>query len=77
MPPYWYFDSTINYSTDNRNLKFLDNHFIKEIRSTKTLIGDDDDYELLTKITVVKSCFDCFKFQDFFSNDDFRNLFVE
>ena len=65
MLPYWYFDSTINYSTDNRNLKFLDNHFIKEIRSTKTLIGDDDDYELLTKITVVKSCFDCFKFQVF------------
>ena len=65
MPPYWYFDSTINYSTDKRNLKFLDNHFIKEIRSTKTLIGGDNDYELLTKITVVKSCFDCFKFQGF------------
>ena len=51
MPPYWYFDSTINYWTDNRNLKFLDNHFIKGILSTKTLIGDDNDYELLTKIT--------------------------
>ena len=63
MPPSSYFDSTINYSYT----EFLDKYFIKEIRTTKTLIDDDDDYELLTKITIVKLCFDCFKFQVYLS----------
>ena len=45
--------------------EFLDNYFIKEIRTTKIFLYEDDD--LLTKLTIVKSCFDCFKFQVFLS----------
>ena len=67
VPPDWYFDSTINYSYKNRTRDFLDNYFIKEVRTAKTLIDDDNDYELLNKITIIKSCFDCFKFQVFLS----------
>ena len=84
VPPYCYFDSTINYSYKNRTREFLDNYFIKEVRTTKTLIDDDNDYELLSKITIIKSCFDCFKFHAFLSTvsttsllDDFKCRFVK
>ena len=64
--PYWFFDSTIKFGgIKNKKLEFLDNYFIKEIRTTKIFLYEDDD--LLTKLTIVKSCFDCFKFQVFLS----------
>ena len=56
----WYFDSTINPSYKKRKEEFLKNEFIKEVRTTKTRLND---YEVLLKITIVKSCADCFKFQ--------------
>ena len=56
----WYFDSTINPSNKERKEEFLKNDFIKEIRTTKTSLND---YEVLLKISIVKSCADCFKFQ--------------
>ena len=40
--------------------EFLNNEFIKEVCTTKTRLND---YEVLLKITIVKSCADCFKFQ--------------
>ena len=67
FPPYWFFDSTIKFGgIKNKKLEFLDNYFIKEIRTTKIFLYEDDD--LLTKLTIVKSCFDCFKLQVFFIN---------
>ena len=66
IPPYWYYNWTINHSYENRRSELLKKHFIKEVRTTKTVLEDDDDYEL-TKITIVKSCFDCFKFQVYLS----------
>ena len=56
----WYFDSTINPSYKKRKEEFLKNEFIKEVRTTKTRLND---YEVLLKITSVKSCVDCFNFQ--------------
>ena len=56
----WYFDLTINSSYKNRVEEFLKNEFIKEVSTTKTRLND---YEVLLKITIVKSCADCFKFQ--------------
>ena len=41
-PRFWYFDSTINYSKNKRDA-FLNNDFIKEVRTTKTVL-DDDEY---------------------------------
>ena len=40
--------------------EFLNNEFIKEVCTTKTRLND---YEVLLKITIVKSCANCFKFQ--------------
>ena len=56
----WYFDSTINPSYKKRKEEFLKNEFIKEVRTTKTRLND---YEVLLKITIVKSCANYFKFQ--------------
>ena len=56
----WHFDLTINSSYKNRVEEFLKNKFIKEVRTTKTRLNV---YEVLLKITIVKSCADCFKFQ--------------
>ena len=56
----FYFDSTINPSYKKRKEEFLKNEFIKEIRTTKTSLND---YKVLLKITIVKSCASCFKFQ--------------
>ena len=56
----WYFDSTINPSYKKREEEFLKNEFIKEVRTTKTRLND---YEVLLKLAIVKSCADCFKFQ--------------
>ena len=56
----WHFDLTINSSYKDRVEEFLKNEFIKEVCTTKTRLND---YEVLLKITIVKSCADCFKFQ--------------
>ena len=56
----WYFDLTINPSYKKRKEEFLKIEFIKEVRTTKTRLND---YEVLLKITIVKSCANCFKFQ--------------
>ena len=56
----YHFDLTINSSYKDRVEEFLKNEFIKENRTTKTLLNN---YKLLLKITIVKSCTDCFKFQ--------------
>ena len=58
----WYFDLTINQQ--KRNEIFLKREFIKEVRTTKILLNND---EVLRKITIVKSCFDCFNIQVFLS----------
>ena len=73
----WYFEPITNYSYKDRKEELLDNYFIKEIRTMKTLVGSDNDYKMLIKITIIKSCFDCFKFSSFFSEWDFKNFFVE
>ena len=51
---------TINFSYKNRVEEFLKNEFIKEVCTTKTRLND---YEVLLKITIVKSSTNCFKFQ--------------
>ena len=56
----YHFDLTINSSYKDRVEEFLKNEFIKEVCTTKTRLND---YEVLLKITIVKSCADCFKFQ--------------
>ena len=55
----WHFDLTINSSYKDQVEEFL-KKFIKEAHTTKTRLND---YEVLLKITIVKSCADCFKFQ--------------
>ena len=68
FPPYWFFDSTINFAgIKNKKLEFLDNYFIQEISTTK----------ILTKLTIAKSCFDCFKFQVFFFINSIKCFLLE
>ena len=54
------FDLTINSSYKDRVEEFLKNEFIKEVDTTKIRLNH---YEVLLKITIVKSCANCFKFQ--------------
>ena len=56
----YHFDLTINSLYKDRVEEFLKNEFIKEVRATKIRLND---YEVLLKITIVKSYANCIKFQ--------------